>query len=151
MNEYKYNNLYEIEERKQLIAVALIKLRTENAKKQKEIAEIIGVKPTTYNTYEKGKNEPPAEIIVRLAQYYGVSCDVLLDKDNMFKDKEVREKDFDRLNNEIQDLYKQIEESDKSEKQKDIAKEILRKTEQLKSFLKAVSETAFDSSEETEE
>ena len=39
MEEYKYNNLYEIEERKQLIAVSLIKLRTENAKKQKEVVK----------------------------------------------------------------------------------------------------------------
>lgn len=147
MKEYKYNNLYEIEERKQLIAVALIKLRTENAKKQKEIAEIIGVKPTTYNTYEKGKNEPPAEVIVRLAQYYGVSCDEILDKDNMFKNKEVRDKNFDKLNTEIQDLYQQIEESDKSEKQKEIAKEILRKTEQLKNFIENVSKNTFDDNE----
>jgi DNA-binding XRE family transcriptional regulator len=47
MSNYEYNNLYDIEERKQLIAVKLIKLRTEQAKKQKEVAEAIGVKPTT--------------------------------------------------------------------------------------------------------
>ncbi len=148
MTEYKYNNLYEIEERKQLIAVSLIRLRTENAKKQKEVAEAIGVKANTYNTYEKAKIEPPAEIIVRLAHYYGVTCDEILDKDNLFKNKEVREKDFDNLNNEIADLYKQIENCDKSETQKEVARKILQKTEQLKNFIENVSKTAFDDSEE---
>lgn len=148
MENYKYNNLYEIEERKQLIAVSLIRLRTENAKKQKEVAETIGVKPSTYNQYEKAKNEPSAEIIVRLAHYFNVSCDEILDKDNLFKNKEVREKDFDNLNNEIADLYKQIENCDKSETQKEVARKILQKTEQLKNFIENVSKTAFDDSEE---
>ncbi len=148
MNNYEYNNLYDIEERKQLIAVSLIKLRTEHAKKQKEVAEAIGIKAGTYNTYEKAKIEPSAEVIVRLAHYYGVSCDVILDKDNMFKDKEVREKDFDNLNKEIADLYKQIENSDKPEEQKEVAKKILQKTEKLKNFLENVSKNAFDETEE---
>ena len=148
MENYKYNNLYEIEERKQLIAVSLIRLRTENAKKQKEVAEAIGVKPSTYNQYEKAKNEPSAEIIVRLAHYFNVSCDEILDKNNLFKNKEVREKDFDNLNNEIADLYKQIENCDKSETQKEVARKILQKTEQLKNFIENVSKTAFDDSEE---
>lgn len=148
MEEYKYNNLYEIEERKQLIAVSLIKLRTEHAKKQKEVAAAIGVKPGTYNTYEKAKIEPSAEIIVRLAHYYNVTCDEILDKDNMFKNKEVREESFSNLKNEIAELYKEIENSDKSETQKEAARKILQKTEQLKSFLENVSKSNFDDTEE---
>ena len=102
----------------------------------------------SWYTPVKAKIEPPAEIIVRLAHYYDVTCDEILDKNNLFKNKEVREKDFDNLNNEIADLYKQIENCDKLETQNEVARKILQKTEQLKNFIENVSKSAFDDSAE---
>jgi hypothetical protein len=66
----------------------------------------------------------------------------------MFKKKEVREENFSNLKNEIAELYKEIENSDKSETQKEVARKILQKTEQLKNFLENVSKSAFDDTEE---
>ncbi|MDO4398517.1 MAG: helix-turn-helix domain-containing protein [Oscillospiraceae bacterium] len=144
MNEYTYNNLYEIEERKQLIASSMILLRTKYGKTQKEVAETIGIKPNTYNQYEKMKNEPPAEIIVRLAQYYGVSADDILQTNNMWKDKSVREKAIGEITKELSDLTKQLENADKTEEEKRQAIEMLKKTEELKDLINNISSIAFD-------
>ncbi len=34
---------------------------------QKEVAEAIGVSTQSYATYERGRNEAPAEVLIRLA------------------------------------------------------------------------------------
>ena len=34
---------------------------------QKELAEIVGVKPTTFNGYESGKHDPKSDLLVKIA------------------------------------------------------------------------------------
>ena len=36
---------------------------------------------TTYTNYEQGKREPPFWFIIRLAEFYGVSCDYIAERD----------------------------------------------------------------------
>ncbi len=36
---------------------------------------------TTYTNYEQGKREPPFSFIIKLADFYGVSCDYIADRD----------------------------------------------------------------------
>lgn len=64
--------------RKQLIAESLILLRKANNYTQKQVAEFLGIHPVTYNGYEKAKNEPSAETIVRLSYLYQVPTDLIL-------------------------------------------------------------------------
>lgn len=45
---------------------------------QKQAAEIFGVSQSTYALYEVGKREPSFETLMRMADYFGVSCDSLL-------------------------------------------------------------------------
>lgn len=52
--------------------------RIKSLKKQKDIAEYIGVPTPTYSSYEQGKSEPKYEKISMLADYFGVSTDYLL-------------------------------------------------------------------------
>lgn len=89
-NETKkeYKNLYTSDERKDLIRGSLFALRTQNGYSQKEVAEKLGIKIGTYSTYETGRSEPTAEIIVRLAYLYDVTTDEILQKDNLLKDTE---------------------------------------------------------------
>jgi Predicted transcriptional regulators len=45
---------------------------------QKELADILGLKPTAICNYESRRNEPSIEKIVALSEYFDVSCDYLL-------------------------------------------------------------------------
>ena len=63
-----YNNLRAIREDKDL--------------RQKDIAQVLNVSQNTYSQYETGVISLTAEILIRLADYYGVSIDYLLDRTN---------------------------------------------------------------------
>lgn len=45
---------------------------------QKAIAVLLGVGETTFASWEQGRSEPPAEMIVKLADIFEVSTDYLL-------------------------------------------------------------------------
>ena len=62
----------------EIIARRLSELRKEKGVKQDEIAEILNVKRATVANYEAGKRAPDYETIIKLADYYGVSCDYIL-------------------------------------------------------------------------
>lgn len=71
------------EYRKEIIGEALRHYRVEKNMTQKEIADKVGVKLTTYNAYEKGVSEPCAEILVRLSIVLDISTDELLQRNKM--------------------------------------------------------------------
>lgn len=88
MKQFEYNNLFTQAERKDLIAQTLKILRNGKRLTQQEVAEKLDIQTQTYATYERGRNEPPAEILVRLSYLYDVPVDIIVQRDNMFKDKE---------------------------------------------------------------
>lgn len=53
-------------------------LREDHDKTQRELAEYLNVKQTTYSKYELGKINIPIEVLVMLADYYDVTLDYLL-------------------------------------------------------------------------
>ena len=52
-------------------------LREDNDLKQEYIAEKLGITQTTYSKYELGKVNIPVEMLIKLADFYGVSLDYL--------------------------------------------------------------------------
>ncbi len=44
---------------------------------QTELVKLLGMHKTTYTNYEQGKQEPPFELIVKLAKLYNVSIDYI--------------------------------------------------------------------------
>lgn len=80
-----YQGQFTIEERKQLVAEMLRGLRKAKKLSQKEVSASIQVKPGTYSTYENGRTEPPAEILVRLAYLYNVPVDILVQKERTYR------------------------------------------------------------------
>lgn len=58
-------------------------LREDNDKTQKEIADYLNIKQTTYSKYELGKINIPIEAFIKLADYYNVSIDYLLNRTNV--------------------------------------------------------------------
>ena len=45
---------------------------------QKELADSLGIKPSTFNGYEKGTHDPKSDILMAIADKCGVSVDYLL-------------------------------------------------------------------------
>lgn len=55
----------------------LKKIREEKGISQKELAEAVGIKPNTYNTYEKIGAEPKIDDLKKIAIYLNTSLDEL--------------------------------------------------------------------------
>lgn len=56
-------------------------LREDNRLTQAQVAAALGVAQNTYSQYETGKIELTAPVLLKLAEFYHVSVDYLLDKD----------------------------------------------------------------------
>ncbi|MCQ4769416.1 helix-turn-helix domain-containing protein [Intestinimonas massiliensis] len=63
-----------------MIFEAIRTLREEKGLSQAQVAAILGVAQNTYSQYETGKIEWTAPVLLRLADYYQVSVDFLLDR-----------------------------------------------------------------------
>ncbi len=56
-------------------------LRKENGLLQGHIADEIGISKAAYSTYEIGTREPNIKTLIRLANYYNVTVDYLIGKE----------------------------------------------------------------------
>ena len=57
-------------------------IREDKDIKQKDIAKYLNVSQNTYSQYETGIISLTAEVLIKLANYYNVSIDYLLDRTN---------------------------------------------------------------------
>ena len=57
-------------------------IREDRDIKQKDVAKYLNVSQNTYSQYETGVISLTAEVLIRLADYYQVSVDFLLDRTN---------------------------------------------------------------------
>lgn len=55
-------------------------IREDRDIKQREIASMLNISQNTYSQYETGVISLTAEVLIKLADYYGVSIDFLLDQ-----------------------------------------------------------------------
>jgi transcriptional regulator with XRE-family HTH domain len=53
-------------------------IREDRDKRQKEVAEYLGITYTAYCKYETGQNKIPVHRVIALSEYYNVSVDFLL-------------------------------------------------------------------------
>lgn len=80
-----YQCQFSVDERKQMVAQVIQEARKAKNLTQKDVAEAVGVKLPTYSTYETGRSEPPIEILVRLSYLFGLSMDVLTQRERTYK------------------------------------------------------------------
>ena len=57
----------------------LKELREENNLTQAQIAEYLNIKQNTYSQYEHEKRQLPIDSLIKLAKFYKVSTDYILD------------------------------------------------------------------------
>ena len=73
----------------------------------KQLGNEIGVAESTISQYESGKREPDYATLIRLADYFNVSVDFLLGRendDNLTPDIPEAEKRFEKMTNRIKEL-----------------------------------------------
>lgn len=66
-----------------MLADNLILLRNMKGMSQEQIAEVIGISRQSYAKWEQGETSPDIEKCDRLAKYYGITIDALMNQDNM--------------------------------------------------------------------
>ncbi len=57
-------------------------LRKARGLKQQELADQLGISPRAYRYYECGEREPQLSVLVRIADYFGISLDELAGREN---------------------------------------------------------------------
>ena len=57
-------------------------LRIDNDLYQKEIANILKITRQQYGLHESGKRDIPVDLLIKLANFYGVSVDYILERTN---------------------------------------------------------------------
>ena len=60
----------------------LKELREDADIKQQTIANYLHIKQNTYSQYENGQRQLPTDVLIKLAKYYGVSTDYILELTN---------------------------------------------------------------------
>lgn len=55
-------------------------LREDHDLKQRELSEILSCSQRVYSNYERGDVDIPTQVLIKLADYYHVSVDYLLDR-----------------------------------------------------------------------
>ncbi|MBR2333902.1 MAG: helix-turn-helix transcriptional regulator [Clostridia bacterium] len=57
-------------------------LREENGLTQQAVAEFLNVKQNTYSQYESGKRQLSIDMLIKLAKFYKVTTDYILELEN---------------------------------------------------------------------
>lgn len=55
-------------------------LREDHDLKQINVAQVLNMSQTGYSKYETGENDVPTHVLIKLANFYHVSIDYLLDQ-----------------------------------------------------------------------
>ena len=99
--------------------IRLKQLRLDHKLTQRDLADILGIKPTAISNYESQRNEPSFEKLIMLSEYFEVSCDYLLGLTDSYLPVggEILDKDIV----DIFDIYQQLDNESVEELKKYIA------------------------------
>lgn len=64
--------------------IRLFELRSEKRLSQREIAKIFNVSQGTYNNWENARTQPSLEQLIALADFFDVSVDYLIGKEDFY-------------------------------------------------------------------
>lgn len=80
----------------------LTRFRKNQGLSQSEVADKLKIARTTYQSYEKGRNEPSLEILLNLSKLYKVSVDELLGKEIGIES--IHKRELLRIINQLNDI-----------------------------------------------
>lgn len=93
-------------------------LRTRKKKTQSDFAKVIGVARTTYAMYEQGQREPDYETLQKIADFYEVSVDYLLGREDKKNPSWGDQEEFEAWVNDpsVDKFYREFKESPEERK-----------------------------------
>ena len=100
-----------------IFAKRLKTLRLEAKKTQQDLADVLGVRRSTYGEYERGKIMPPFDKIEKLATYFKVSVDWLVGNTNFktYEEKyEVNEEALPDISKDMKLILEQLQNEQKA-------------------------------------
>lgn len=84
-------------------------LREDKDLRQIDVAEATGIDQRTLSNYETGKTNPDSFAIIKLAEFFGVSCDYLLGvNDISLTDKASIKKEINEIRKRLESIAKNI-------------------------------------------
>ena len=84
-------------------------LREDKDLRQIDVAEATGIDQRTLSNYETGKTNPDSFAIIKLAEFFGVSCDYLLGvNDISLTDKASIKKEIMEMRKRLESIAKNI-------------------------------------------
>ena len=84
-------------------------LREDKDLRQIDVAEATGIDQRTLSNYETGKTNPDSFAIIKLAGFFGVSCDYLLGvNDISLTDKASIKKEINEMRKRLESIAKNI-------------------------------------------
>ena len=73
-------------------------LREDRDLRQVDVAEAIGIDQRSLSNYETGKTNPDSETVIKLAHFFGVTCDYLLGvSDSILMDNKAVVKELEQI------------------------------------------------------
>lgn len=99
------------------ISLVLKYLRTQKGVYQKQIATDLNIETNTYGSWERGNTEPPIDMLIALAKYYGVSVDYLVgvEKEDFTKISKCDDTSDNLLDRELLKVFKKLKDNNKYE------------------------------------
>jgi len=88
----------------------LVRLREKAGLTQKDLATKLGIARTTYSGYENGAREPDLDTLKRIADFFEVSLDYLLNRDGS-NEMKLNDDIKTKLNEEFAKLTKEEQEN----------------------------------------
>ena len=82
-------------------------LREDRDLRQLDVAQAVGIDQRSLSNYETGKTNPDSETVIKLASFFGVTCDYLLGVSN------VNLMDHRAVIRELSDIKQRLEEIQK--------------------------------------
>lgn len=90
----------------------LKELRIKKGLLQKQVSFELGIKVSRYSSYESNSRFPELSILIKIADYYNVSIDYLIGRDNKTHlDNEKLINELEKLKNYINSIQKYIKNS----------------------------------------
>ena len=84
-------------------------LREDRDLRQIDVAEAVGIDQRSLSNYETGKTNPDSDTIVKLASFFGVTCDYLLGvSDSILMDNKAVVKELEQIKEKLADIQRYL-------------------------------------------
>lgn len=117
-----------------MLAERLKKLRKTKKKTQQDVADYLGITRPAYTAYEQGNRNPDYDLLSKLANYFDVSTDYLLGREEKQYPSWGDEAEFEKWLNdpEVYKFYKEFNESPEERRKALLAVWEILKKQQIK-------------------